>query len=182
MLSTRTRRQSSFFSCLRVPILLVALVLSSGTDLRAQVEVVAVAVDGLACPFCAFGLEKRIKKVPGVAKVEVDVAGGRAEVSATRGESVDFASIPGAVGKAGFTAGKLQLTVVGTLKPGEEGGLRLQVPGSKNDLRIVGSTPEVESDLEALLGGGVRVRLTGTVHLKEGELPKLVTQSISIVK
>ena len=30
-------------------------------------------VDGLACPFCAYGIEKRLNKVDGVTGVEVDV-------------------------------------------------------------------------------------------------------------
>mgnify|MGYP000303644257 CR=1 FL=1 len=30
-------------------------------------------VDGLACPFCAYGIEKRLNKVDGVTDVQVDV-------------------------------------------------------------------------------------------------------------
>ncbi|MDQ3269572.1 MAG: heavy-metal-associated domain-containing protein [Pseudomonadota bacterium] len=30
-------------------------------------------VDGLACPFCAYGIEKQLSKLDGVARVETDI-------------------------------------------------------------------------------------------------------------
>ena len=40
---------------------------------NAQVSSVTVGVDGMSCPFCAFGVEKRLKKVDGAGSVKVAV-------------------------------------------------------------------------------------------------------------
>jgi len=157
----------------------VTLALPLGAKLWTQVESVTVAVDGLACPFCSFGLEKRIKKVPGVAEIEVDVAGGSAEITAIKGASIDFAAIPTAVRKAGFTAGDLRIIVLGTLKSGDEGLLRLQIAGSDDAIRVVAPMTDVAVDLEELARAGARVRASGKVRLKEGDLPSLDIESIS---
>ena len=39
---------------------------------------VSVQVDGLSCPFCAYGLEKKLRKVANVASLEIQVSDGRA--------------------------------------------------------------------------------------------------------
>jgi len=33
-------------------------------------------VDGLACPYCAYGIEKKLKAIDGVESVDVDLDGG----------------------------------------------------------------------------------------------------------
>ena len=42
---------------------------------------VSVQVDGLSCPFCAYGLEKKLRKVENVASIEIRVNEGRAVVT-----------------------------------------------------------------------------------------------------
>ncbi len=49
---------------------LVALLFASATSTVASVGEIRLYVDGLACPFCTFGIEKSLKKVPGVVSVE----------------------------------------------------------------------------------------------------------------
>ena len=39
---------------------------------------VRVQVDGLSCPFCAYGLEKKLRRVDNVAELEIQVGEGRA--------------------------------------------------------------------------------------------------------
>lgn len=60
-------------------------------------------VDGLACPFCAYGLEKKLNAVKGVEHLEVDVASGLVKVSMTEGATLDEAAAKKAVKEAGFT-------------------------------------------------------------------------------
>ena len=50
---------------------LVALLFASATSTVASVGEIRLYVDGLACPFCTFGIEKSLKKVPGVVSVEM---------------------------------------------------------------------------------------------------------------
>jgi len=63
-----------------------------------------IAVDGLSCPFCAYGLEKNLKKVNGVGSVKIDMKTGKATVLLKQDANVDDKSLRQAVKKAGFTA------------------------------------------------------------------------------
>ena len=42
-------------------------------------------VDGLACPYCAYGIEKHLKKIDGVEKIDVDLDNGLVNVNVVSG-------------------------------------------------------------------------------------------------
>ena len=50
---------------------------------------VSVQVDGLSCPFCAYGLEKKLRKVDNVASLEIYVSEGRAVLNPEPGTNLD---------------------------------------------------------------------------------------------
>ena len=54
---------------------------------QAQISQVTVKVDGLACAFCAYGLQKGLKRVEGVRDVKVHVDAGKAELQFKKGVS-----------------------------------------------------------------------------------------------
>jgi mercuric ion binding protein len=60
-------------------------------------------VDGLACPFCAYGIEKRLSALEGVERVEVDIKGGRVAVTLREGAQLTEPQARRAVAEAGFT-------------------------------------------------------------------------------
>ncbi|MDQ6996957.1 MAG: heavy-metal-associated domain-containing protein [Mariprofundus sp.] len=74
----------------------------SANELKGQT--VTIQVDGLSCPFCAYGLEKNLKKVTGIEGVDIDMKTGKASVAIKAGAQVDDQSLRQAVKKAGFTA------------------------------------------------------------------------------
>jgi copper chaperone CopZ len=41
--------------------------------LKTDITYVKIVVDGMACPFCAYGLEKSIKKLEGVKNLYIDI-------------------------------------------------------------------------------------------------------------
>ncbi|MDA0350220.1 MAG: heavy-metal-associated domain-containing protein, partial [Verrucomicrobia bacterium] len=55
---------------------LVSLLL--GAQARAEVSHVSIAVDGLGCPFCVYGIEKQLKHIDGVKKVDIELKTGLA--------------------------------------------------------------------------------------------------------
>jgi len=67
-------------------------------------QTATIAVDGLSCPFCAYGLEKNLKKVNGIESVKIDMKSGHATVALKQGAQVDDQVLRQAVKKAGFTA------------------------------------------------------------------------------
>jgi mercuric ion binding protein len=70
---------------------------------QAKPPVYALAVDGLACPFCAYGIEKKLKAINGVVGLEVDIAKGVVRVTMAEGAKLDEAAARKAVEAAGFT-------------------------------------------------------------------------------
>ena len=86
----------------------VALLLLVGAGSLAAQEAgshsATIQVDGLSCPFCAYGLEKHLKKVRGVARVTIDMQGGTATVTLKPDAKVDDGDLRKAIEKAGFSA------------------------------------------------------------------------------
>ncbi len=70
----------------------------------AAFQSVIIQVDGLSCPFCAYGLEKNLKKVAGVGSVDIDMKAGQAIVQIEQGVDVTDDTLRQAIKKAGFTA------------------------------------------------------------------------------
>lgn len=83
----------------RFPVLLMLLALPHAW---AQGPVYHVGVDGLACPFCAYGIEKQVQKLDGVAQVDTSIKQGRLVVTMEDGKILDQAQVDQAVEKAGF--------------------------------------------------------------------------------
>ena len=79
----------------------------------AQITSVTVRVDGLSCPFCAYGLEKRIKMVQGTKAPVINVEEGTVTLTPVGDASVDFDGLREAVKKAGFTPREISVEGVG---------------------------------------------------------------------
>lgn len=67
-----------------------------------EAQVYDVGVDGLGCPFCAYGIEKELGSLKGVHKVAVDIKRGVVIVTMTSGATLDRATAKKAVENAGF--------------------------------------------------------------------------------
>lgn len=60
-------------------------------------------VDGLACPYCAYGIEKKLGAIEGVGDIAVDIETGTVTVAMADGASLDETTARAAVEAAGFT-------------------------------------------------------------------------------
>ena len=89
---------------------------------------VSVQVDGLSCPFCAYGLQKKLRKVGNIAELKIQVDEGRAVLQPKEGTSLDLAEVERAVRDGGFTPHGITLTARGRLT--EFNGVpALELPG-----------------------------------------------------
>lgn len=68
---------------------------------------VSVEVAGLSCPFCAFGLEKKLKNIHGAEKVTIKINEGKAEIDLAEGKRITKEEVEQAVKDSGFTPGKI---------------------------------------------------------------------------
>ncbi|MBL4608837.1 MAG: cation transporter [Pseudomonadales bacterium] len=85
---------------IRALFLLVLMVASSAW---AQGPAYDIGVDGLSCPFCAYGIEKQLHKLDGVEKVETDIEKAVVVVRVKDGSTLDRNQAMKAVKKAGFS-------------------------------------------------------------------------------
>ena len=66
-------------------------------------------VDGLACPYCAYGIEKKLKKVEGVEKIHVDLNKGLVTVNVSEGVILSEEKMKKLFKDAGFTYRNMKL-------------------------------------------------------------------------
>lgn len=156
-----------------------ALVSASGL---AQVSQATVAVDGMSCPFCAYGVEKRLARVPGVDSVEVTMAEGAARLTAAQGASIDVSRIRQAVRQAGFTAGAIEVVAVGRVGAEADGGWRFELGEGDQELLLVNLEGELAERVAALAGSATRVRVTGGVHFHSDAPPGLEPSTVEEVE
>ena len=60
-------------------------------------------VDGLACPFCAYGIEKELNRADGVENLDIDINSGVIIVTMADGAALSEAEADRIVQDAGFT-------------------------------------------------------------------------------
>ena len=60
-------------------------------------------IDGLACPFCAYGIEKELNRTEGVAAIAIDINAGTVTVTMAEGALMTEAKASQIVKDAGFT-------------------------------------------------------------------------------
>ena len=102
------RAKLAFFAITAV-IFFAALTQTSHAQLR-QLEL---RVDGLACPFCAYGLEKNLKALKGVKKLKIDMDKAVVTLFPKEGALIPIDRLNEAVKDSGFTPREIKLTIAG---------------------------------------------------------------------
>ncbi len=77
---------------------------SGTTSSENDTTYIKMRVDGLACPFCAYGLEKKIKKIDGASDLFIEINEGYITFSVPDWKKPDEAALKKLVKEAGFTA------------------------------------------------------------------------------
>lgn len=83
------------------------------SSLRAQEKeqqqvYIKIEIKGMACPYCAFGMEKQLKKVSGVKNVTIELSEGLAYISTPKKQKPLKESLALIITNAGFTVGKIE--------------------------------------------------------------------------
>jgi len=90
----------------RIVLVLIGVSWLSIAAWPADHEVVDVSVTGLACPFCAYSVEKSLSKLSGVDSVTVDLAAHQVRVVMQAERTANLQQIKQAIVNAGFTPGE----------------------------------------------------------------------------
>ncbi len=168
---------------------LVALLFASATFALTSVGEIRLYVEGLACPFCTFGIEKSRKKVPGVVSLETTIRTGLVRIQLEPGAQLDPAALNEAVKKSGFTPSRIEVTVTGTLvtsnehpalKSSETGQtFRLVEPGPEGTFELL-SAELLEKLRSASANGSERLTVSGRVHGHAELPPALAVESFEV--
>ena len=84
-------------------LLLVLAFLLLPVGAYAASEVYELGVDGLACPYCAYGIEKQVSYIDGVETIEVNIKMGQVIVTMVEGAVLSEERARQATADAGFT-------------------------------------------------------------------------------
>ena len=144
---------------------LIIIAFLSATSAHAAISSLTVTVEGMACPFCAFGVEKRINKVKGVNSVNVDMRTGQALVTAEPDASIHYRDIPQAIRDAGFTPGEMRITSSGHV--GKDKSNRMIFSLEEFPLTLIIDNNELQSRLETAIKSGRPMMLTGPVFFNK---------------
>jgi len=91
---------------IKVLVVMAVVSLIAGSAMAQTKHVIG--VHGMSCPFCAYGLEKKLKKVKDVESVTIDLNEGEVVVIAKAGATIKEESLRKAVHDAGFTVSSLK--------------------------------------------------------------------------
>jgi mercuric ion binding protein len=92
----------------------VALFVAIPTLAFAEVDQYVVGVNGMACPFCAYGIEKKLKDIDGVDELNIRIKDGEVDVPVENTVTPD--QIQTAIKKAGFELRDLVVRGTGQIK------------------------------------------------------------------
>lgn len=65
-------------------------------------------VDGMSCPFCAYGLEKRLRGIPAIDELVIRVSDGLVQIRLVDGGTLSDEELDEAVKRAGFSLREIQ--------------------------------------------------------------------------
>ena len=146
----------------------------------AEIKSITVTVDGLACPFCAYGIEKKTKRLNGVKEIEIHLNTGIVILKCTEDKSPALADVRTAVKDAGFTPRSIKIIAHGTIIEDEVNGLLFKFNELQQPFSLINLEGNVEEKVQNLLGTNIRVELTGEVFKRDRDnwvvSPKMVEE------
>lgn len=75
---------------------------SQAVEVQAQPRQIEVTILGMSCPFCAYGVEQKLKKLDGVEDLDVQLRTGVATLTIEEGADISNETLKKTVEDAGF--------------------------------------------------------------------------------
>ena len=162
-----------------------------------QIEEVKLRVDGLACPFCAWGLEKKVMQMEGVTSYDADLKTGEVYIGLQKDVHIELERFRKAVKEAGFTLRQISLKAKGVVEKSQSRFV-LVVGGSHEKLLLFeteamaqeyhrGLAPkalgeQLEKKLTSLVVQEKTVQIVGTVHEHAGLPAGLSVERLEVLE
>lgn len=81
----------------------------------ADIESVKMQVDGMTCPFCVYGIEKKLEALEEVEEASANLKTGMVDIKLKKDKSLDVEKLKEAIRKSGFTPGRIKIKATGKL-------------------------------------------------------------------
>jgi len=95
----------------------ILLMLAVNSIAHAEASTYSIRVDGLACPYCAYGIEKKLKAIDGVSDIKVDLDAGLVSLKTADGVTLGDEQMKTLFQDAGFTYRSMTTAPVEETKP-----------------------------------------------------------------
>lgn len=110
-----------------------------------------IQVDGLGCPFCAYGLEKKFKEFKGIRQVKIDIETGNFSFAYPNEKALSLQAVEAQVVKAGYTPIAASVTRAdGSIEASHASGKdsELQAQQTSASVRVAGNCDMCKARIE----------------------------------
>jgi len=160
----------------------------------AEIQSVEMQVDGMTCPFCVYGIEKKLKALQEVTDASSNLKTGIVDIKLEGDGKLDIEKLNKAVHDSGFTPGRIKIKASGKLTMYRLEGKEyhaLKVTGT-NQVFLLTLTPDHEKEeflsgeklkeIEKVTEGGKKeITITGYIHSHSvGVPPALSVKSFEV--
>lgn len=165
-------------------ILVLIITLTFFQPAIAQIQGVEMQVDGMTCPFCVYGIEKKLEAVGEVKDVSSNLKTGIVDINLKKNEQINIERLNKAIHESGFTPGKIKINTTGRLTTYKLEGKEnpaLKVTGSGQVFLLTGAPdhetveflePKELKELEKASGNGSEeITITGYIHSHPSGVP-----------
>ena len=131
-------------------ILTIALLSTMIATAQKELDAFMVQVDGLGCPFCAYGLEKKFKEFKGIKKVKIDIETGDFSFSFPAEKALSMDAVIKQVEKAGYTPITAKIIRAdGTIENSQDGRVALDPDKLvKKEVFVAGNCEQCRARIE----------------------------------
>ncbi len=146
----------------------------SGFAQKKAMDVFMVQVDGLGCPFCAYGLEKKFKEFRGIKNVKIDIETGDFSFDYPAEKALTLEAVTQQVEKAGYTPITSKIVRAnGTVESSEDGKSALDPKNLiSKEVHVAGNCEQCRARIE-----NAAKRLNGVGAASWSEDSKLLSLS-----
>jgi mercuric ion binding protein len=159
----------------------IAVLFASGGPAGAEILTADLRVNGMTCPFCAFGIEKKLRAVDGVQEVEILFDEGLLKLTLAPDNKATTRDLDSAVKDSGFKLSGLTIKVRGKLVEDQEGPVLDGGPGlrfhllEERDGKSQHISKEAMGKLRNAAGDGL-LTVLGTTHDHTDGIPGLLIE------
>lgn len=150
----------------------------------AEINSVEMQVDGMTCPFCVYGIEKKLEALGEVKDASSNLKTGTVSIKLRKNEPLDIGRLNEAIRESGFTPGKIKINAAGRLTTYKLEGKEnpaLKVTGSGQVFLLTDAPdhgteeflePKKLEELENASGkGSEEITITGYIHSHPSGVP-----------